>query len=245
MPDYKEGSKSFHDSAQTQHRPTMAEAQHPTASDQPLNGASNVEQVQMKAEGTGTPPLKNGTPSLIRPSAASLHDPTAGTPLKNVVSTDSPDLTADSADLPIVPAKPKAAPVRKRPAPKKGTATKPPAKKRKVDTESGKSSSRTGTPATSRASGTPVPRKGKQESATPTRSSSVANFDEDDEDDDDDGELELFCICRKPDDHTVMIGCDGPCEDWFHTRCVNMTDEKVALISKWYCTFFQKLYNET
>ena len=63
------------------------------------------------------------------------------------------------------------------------------------------------------------------------------NEDDVNDDDDEDGEMELFCICRKPDDHTVMIGCDGPCEDWFHTRCVNMTNEKVALISKWYCMF--------
>lgn len=134
--------------------------------------------------------------------------------------------------------KPKSAPSKKRAAPKKGIAStvKPPAKKRKLENDSVDSTppaQLTGTPATSRASQTPVPKNRKQGSETPARSSSVLNGEEDDDDATDDGEL--FCICRKPDDHTLMIACDGPCEGWFHGRCVGLPAEKTKLISKWYC----------
>ena len=139
--------------------------------------------------------------------------------------------------------KPKAAPSKKRPAPKKGpaNATKSASKKRKLDNESIDGSPSRGTPATSRASVTPAPRGRKQNSATPTRSSSVAGPDDDDYED----ENELFCICRKPDDHGVMIGCDGPCEDWFHLKCVEMTESKTKLVQKWYCPNCAALGNET
>ena len=193
-----------------------------------------TEQIHIKAESAERPDVEmtdNSSP-LNQSSTQIQCDPTPGTPLKNVMSNTSPAPASRNEDASTVPPKSKSGPPKKRGAPKKGTAVKPPSKKRKIETGSGKASPRTGTPATSRASGTPVPKKGKQESATPTRSSSVANQDDDDDDED-----ELFCVCRKPDDHTVMIGCDGPCEDWFHIRCVSMTGDKVALISKWYCKF--------
>ncbi|KAI1947812.1 COMPASS (complex proteins associated with Set1p) component [Ophidiomyces ophidiicola] len=46
---------------------------------------------------------------------------------------------------------------------------------------------------------------------------------------------ELFCICRKPDNHTWMIACDGGCEDWFHGKCVNMKQADADLIDKYIC----------
>ncbi|MCJ1398173.1 hypothetical protein MMC11_001370 [Xylographa trunciseda] len=140
---------------------------------------------------------------------------------------------------------------KKRPAPKekkiekKGIASaikKPTVKKRKLDLDSVDGtpiSQRSGTPASSRASKTPAPRNRKQGSATPMQSSpapmsrDVDTNDDDDVDDDDDSEL--FCICRKPDDHTWMIGCDGGCEDWFHGRCVNMNERDGNLIDKYIC----------
>ena len=151
---------------------------------------------------------------------------------KDASHTPSP-IPTDSATM-----KPKAAPNKKRAAPKKGTAStaRRPAKKRKIESESVDGTppaQHMGTPATSRASQTPVPRNRKQGSETPARSSSILNGEEDDEDATDDGEL--FCICRKPDDHTLMIACDGPCDGWFHGRCVDMPAEKTKLISKWYC----------
>lgn len=155
------------------------------------------------------------------------------TDIKNDASHTPSPIPAESATM-----KPKSAPSKKRAAPKKGTAStvKPPAKKRKIESDSvggTPPAQLAGTPATSRASQTPVPKNRKQGSVTPARSSSVLNGEEDDDDATDDGEL--FCICRKPDDHTLMIACDGPCDGWFHGRCVDMPAEKTKLISKWYC----------
>ncbi|KAI1323409.1 hypothetical protein F5Y16DRAFT_383750 [Xylariaceae sp. FL0255] len=57
--------------------------------------------------------------------------------------------------------------------------------------------------------------------------------DEDENEDGDEGEGEgdddetdngPYCICRGPDDHRWMIGCDV-CEDWFHGECVSLTKE--------------------
>ena len=136
---------------------------------------------------------------------------------------------------------------KKRPAPKtdkkRGTATtirKPAAKKRKIENDSLSAtpfSQRSGTPSSSRASKTPVPRNRKQSSTTPAQSSPPPSAREietlDDEEVDDDAEL--FCICRKPDDHTWMIGCDGGCEDWFHGRCVGINERDGNLIDKYIC----------
>lgn len=149
--------------------------------------------------------------------------------------------TMESSTQPA-PAKPKPAPSKKRAPPKKGTAStkKAPTKKRKLENGSVASSPalpRTGTPTSSRASRTPAPKGGKQGSVTPARSSSLANGRDDDEDEDmDEGDSsELFCICCGPDDHTWMIGCDGPCESWFHGRCVNINERDGNLIEKYYC----------
>ena len=129
---------------------------------------------------------------------------------------------------------------------KKGTAStvKKPVR-RKTDTK-GKDgtplSQRSGTPASSRASKTPAPGAGrKQTSATPLQSSpppSSAGVGH--EGDDDDDNTDLFCVCRKPDDHTWMIACDGPCEDWFHGRCVDMDEEKGKLIDKYFCMYLDR-----
>lgn len=173
--------------------------------------------------------------------------------VRNVVdmkqdSNDQPPSTTAETSTPRSLTKPKAAPSRKRAAPKpkvekKGTASAvKPAKKRKIEPESVNgtpSLQRSGTPASSRASKTPAPASRKRQSVTPARSSSVVipNYDEEEEGDDDDDEEdnELFCVCRKPDDHTWMIACDGPCQDWFHGRCVGIDEKDGNLIDKYIC----------
>ena len=126
---------------------------------------------------------------------------------------------------------------------KKGTASlvkKPSRRKNDPKSKDGTPfSQRSETPISSRASKTPAPSVGrKQASATPLHSSPPPSSTGAGQDgDDDDGNSELFCICRKPDDHTWMIACDGPCEDWFHGRCVNMDEEKGALIDKYFCEY--------
>ena len=46
----------------------------------------------------------------------------------------------------------------------------------------------------------------------------------------------LYCICRKPDDHSLMIECAG-CEGWFHPRCMRIADEDVRdmLVDRFVC----------
>lgn len=162
-------------------------------------------------------------------------------------SAEGPAQTVDSTA---------AQPPRKRPAPKataatkKGMAKKPPAKKRKVesdaDTESvaGSTMRRSATP--SSRPGKPSGKPKKSHSGTPLNGSSPAPFDHSsvrdqssEPDHGDDGsvedENEVFCICRKPDNHTWMIACDGGCDDWFHGRCVNMREEDGDLIDKYIC----------
>lgn len=121
---------------------------------------------------------------------------------------------------------------------KKGTAKKPAAKKRKVNDADGDSveGRRSNTPV-SRTSktkkqgsvsvaGSPAPedRKPKKRGKGPT----AANGEAEDEN-------EIFCICRRPDNHTWMIGCDGGCEDWFHGKCVDIDRRDADLIDKYIC----------
>ena len=208
------------------------------------------EQVEVKAEITEDTPELSHTMHLDNLQPANLQDTTSAErsrtmeepPIpkgaggsKNLDSEHRPNTTENQNQT--ISAMPKSAPTKKRAAPKKGTASavKPAAKKRKLDTDSvdgTPSVKRSVTPASSRASKTPAPKNRKQDSTTPTRSSSVAQPDDDEDVDD----SELFCICRKPDDHTWMIGCDGSCEDWFHGRCVNMNEEDGKIIDKWICT---------
>ena len=39
-------------------------------------------------------------------------------------------------------------------------------------------------------------------------------------------ELGIFCLCRQPEDDRFMVCCDL-CEEWFHSDCINLSDEEV------------------
>jgi len=160
-------------------------------------------------------------------------------------------LTPPNVVSETVAAKKRAAPKTGSKAEKKGTPNvikKPAVKKRRLGSESfdmTPSSRRSATPA-SRASKTPAPHNRKQTPATPASSSPAPSntvggvLDEDDDMGEPDADYEegteLFCICRKPDNHTWMIGCDGGCEDWFHGKCVQIKEEDGDLIDKYICT---------
>lgn len=135
---------------------------------------------------------------------------------------------------------------RSAPAKKKGTATTmkkekaPPAKKRKVESA---------TPS-SRASKVPT-MKGSSNKGTPANSSPApstrsysAEPDEDQYDEDEDMEdisdSDVYCICRKPDSGTFMIGCDGTCDDWYHGKCVGVQERDKHLIDKYICPACEK-----
>ncbi|KAL9576291.1 MAG: hypothetical protein Q9212_007225 [Teloschistes hypoglaucus] len=202
----------------------------------PFDAATSIRQDQQTQNLTSETIQPSPEPSLAaeQQEFESIQQPDEGEVKAEI--TTSPQLPAHSIEASTeAMAKPKAKPNRKRPAPKKGTATtvKPAAKKRKVEaSESVKDASslaRVTSPLSRRASKTPAPKKGKEEAETPQRSSSITA---EDAEDDDDG---VFCICRKPDDHTWMIGCDGPCEDWFHGRCIDMTEKDGDLIERYFC----------
>lgn len=142
---------------------------------------------------------------------------------------------------------------KKRPAPKstaatkKGTAKKPPAKRRKVESDGTPNSSarRSATPSsrTSKPMATGAARSKKGQSGTPALGSSPAPHESgptsDPELDESASEpeegAEVYCVCRRPDNHKWMIACDGGCEDWFHGTCVRIREEDGDLIDKFVC----------
>lgn len=149
-----------------------------------------------------------------------------------------PDSLASPVD-----SKPPLVPSRKRPAPsstpavkKKGTAkAMKPSKKRKLDPED-PSSARSVTP-TSRPS---KPRKKGSQAGTPALESSPApdhssQAAPSDDDGDSSEDHNLYCICKKPDNHKWMIGCDGGCDDWFHGDCVDMKQADEGLVDRFIC----------
>ena len=96
---------------------------------------------------------------------------------------------------------------------KKGTARKPTAPKRK--------------------SGAVTTKQGKK-STSPTAEDLTSAEEEDDVSDESDPNA-VFCICRKGDNHTWMIACDGGCDEWFHGKCIEMKQEVEVLIDKYIC----------
>jgi COMPASS component SPP1 len=141
-------------------------------------------------------------------------------------------------------------PANKKPATstaKKGTAKKPAAKKRKVndpdvDSVDGRRSNTpvpraSKTPAKKQNSvsiaGSPAPEEKKKPSKKkkgPKQSTAQENDDSDSFD-----ENAIFCICRRPDNHTWMIACDGDCDDWYHGKCVNIDPRDADLIERYIC----------
>ena len=136
---------------------------------------------------------------------------------------------------------------RKRTAPskaKKGTVAQsgkkvPPAKRRKMGAKAApvapplapkalvaRSARNTGTPADS------SPAQSSPSHCMDQNDEAGAGDDEEDADMDDDN---LYCICRKPDNGTFMVGCDGNCDDWFHGKCVGIEERDKNLLDKYIC----------
>ncbi|TID24106.1 MAGE-domain-containing protein [Venturia nashicola] len=155
--------------------------------------------------------------------------------------------SATSAAMPTTEGQP----TKKRPAPprnRKGMAStikKPAAKRRKIESEpsvAGSNVRRSATPnshnGTLKTPGLRGGAGGKQSaSQTPAGSSPAPEFIDDgaSEVGSDDSSGEVFCVCRKGDNHTYMIACDGGCEDWFHGKCVDILEEDGDLIDKYIC----------
>lgn len=213
--------------------------------------------------GTPQPVVKNepsGSPRETSPAAAFTHadrqnsasaDNLDADTLKALEIAKQSDLglrakrtgsVADSIASPV-DAKPAPLPSKKRPAPataamkKKGTAkAMKPSKKRKLDPDDvSKARSVTPTSRPSKKSGMKGSQSGTPalESSPAPDNSSQANASDDEGDSSEDHNL--YCICRKPDNHKWMIGCDGGCDDWFHGDCVNMKQADEGLVDKFFC----------
>lgn len=210
----------------------------------PRNGDRSSFTPQIKDEPVVTPrtspphtsPIENlDTDTAIAIAALTNEHGTRGVRAKPTIEMPEPELTA----------------TKKRPAPakvstKKGVARKPPAKKRKVEDEN--RAPRSASPTSRPPSKTPTAtmRGGaavkKSKSNTPQLGSSPAPnggssppAEENDDDGEEASDNEVYCICRKPDNHSWMIACDGGCDDWFHGKCVQMKEEMGELIDKYIC----------
>ena len=206
-------------------------------------------------------PTKERTPDALRSSPAPAPEPGAELDIKH--EEEQPvEVKATSPERSAVPApiigKKRPAPEVSKPLPaaitKKGIAkAKPihtPNKKPKLSQSDSFSEQGTpirspsATPATS--SRAPASKLKKQvtiarDSPTPV-SSRVASIEpespspsaaETPGSSNDDGEI--FCICRKGDNHSWMIACDGGCDDWFHGNCVHIRERDGDLIDKYIC----------
>jgi COMPASS component SPP1 len=222
------------------------DVQHPQTSDAPLSSTF------IKDEPSATP--RESTPAITaslerqNSTAENMDSDT----LKALEIAKQADLglrtkrmasVADSLPSPV-DSKPPMLPSKKRSAPasatvkKKGMAkTMKPSKKRKLDPEdpTGRSvtpTSRSSKPSKSGKKGSQAGTPGLESSPAPDNSSQVHASDDDGDSSEDHN---LYCICKKPDNHRWMIGCDGGCDDWFHGDCVNMKQADEGLVDKFIC----------
>jgi COMPASS component SPP1 len=231
--------------------PTTSQIRKPDDADLAHAIDAPLSSTAIKDEPSGTP--RESTPAITAPlerqnSAAENMDSDT---LKALEIAKQADLglrtkrnasVADSLPSPV-DSKAPMLPSKKRPAPasatvkKKGMAkTMKPSKKRKLDPED--PTARSVTP-TSRSSKPKNGKKGSQagtpgleSSPAPDNSSQVHASDDDGDSSEDHN---LYCICKKPDNHKWMIGCDGGCDDWFHGDCVNMKQADEELVDKFIC----------
>ncbi|KAK3622834.1 COMPASS (complex proteins associated with Set1p) component [Elasticomyces elasticus] len=217
----------------------------PPTTSSPVNGRrSSVQPTEPKTVAALKQEHTVSTQSPLRESSVPMPSSEQSGPVVQVSNSDSAN--------PVVKHK-KTAPSKT----KKGTASVskrsaggaggggggPPSKKRKVEVK------RSETPA-SRAVGKGSTTGGSSPVPSTQRSQSRSRSEEADGDEeaygssgndeggsgeggDDSGDL--YCICRKPDNGTFMIGCDGTCDDWYHGKCVGIEERDKNLIDKYLC----------
>jgi COMPASS component SPP1 len=251
----------------TQHREPAFVPDAPTTSHirQPHSLADTPTFISNDAQ-PSLPEIKDepsGTPRESTPVAASQLE------RQNSLATDNMDLdtlkaleVAKQADLGLrtkrtasiaegvaSPGDAKPAPSKKRSAPasatskKKGTAKAlKPSKKRKLDPEDPNARSVTPTSRTSKPSsrmrGSQAGTPGLESSPAPDNSSQAHASDDDGDSSEDHN---LYCLCKKPDNHRWMIGCDGGCDDWFHGDCVNMKQADEELVDRFICPLCEEV----
>lgn len=214
----------------TEHSPTPASAHE--------SGAGTTWPAMSNGTQQGTPPANDMDPET-RKLVEQLKNEHGVRAARGKSSIDSiPPFEPPPAKKRIAPKGASAA------ATKKGVAKKPPAKKRKVEDANNTG----GSPGPGLKSNSPTPsavtakKKGsKSKDNTPALGSSPPAMDDGMMDDgEDDGASvasgdDVYCVCRKGDDHSWMIACDGGCEDWFHGKCVKIREEDGDLIDRYIC----------
>lgn len=206
----------------------MEDAREPDGSS--LSADHRSGRVQHQATTEATSPV---TPIDARSPLAN-DEKDSELPQEGSRNTPSRDASTPACDTPTraTARAPKTVQRTKRAAAQRATGSaKPPSKKLKVATDGTPSARGSTTPTASRASRTPAA-PGRKRSTPSALSHSPAPPPEDD---DADGSTEVFCICRRPDNHTWMIACDGGCDDWFHGSCVNIAEADGDLIDKYIC----------
>jgi COMPASS component SPP1 len=209
--------------------------------DIPLDSNSNIN---IKTE-VSNPPLEAVPPATTTDPVmweGDLPTPKKITELKRESMSRGPSSERSSPSPSTKGAKKRTAPASMT---KKGSTTRKSApKKRKlndVTSAEGSTASARGslTPAGSRPGKASSQKQGIQSSlsvaGSPAPEAKDAEEAAEESEDDDIDPNELFCICRKPDNHTWMIACDGGCEDWFHGKCVDMKQADADLIDKYIC----------
>jgi PHD-finger len=123
---------------------------------------------------------------------------------------------------------------------KKGTAQQV-TKKRKVETSAESSPAPSKATSRSRKNATPASR-------TAARKSKAQQSTEPEEEETDDGQRynkdgeEIYCVCKKEDDGSPMINCEG-CQDWFHIRCIKVKETDIKIISNYFCEYLISLHD--
>lgn len=49
-----------------------------------------------------------------------------------------------------------------------------------------------------------------------------------------DSDGKLYCVCLQPHDNDTYISCDA-CGDWYHLKCVCLTNSQAKNIKRWLC----------
>lgn len=160
-----------------------------------------------------------------RPTSKQVNNLKRGSRASSVSERSSPAASA------------KTTPTGKKPrASKKGAAAKKTtSKKRKTKDQDGEANGQRSNTPSSRTSKTPGPKKQGSASVAGSPAPEHKSDVEVDSDESYEDANEVFCICRRPDNHTWMIGCDGGCEDWFHGKCVKIDSRDAELIERYIC----------
>ncbi|KAK4895933.1 COMPASS (complex proteins associated with Set1p) component [Elasticomyces elasticus] len=215
----------------------------PTTSSPVTGRRSSVQPTELKTVAALKQEHTVSTQSPLRESSVPMPSTEQSGPVVQVSNSDSANPVVKHKKTAPSKTKKGTASVSKRSAGGAGGGGGPPSKKRKVEVK------RSETPA-SRAVGKGSTTGGSSPVPSTQRSQSRSRSEEADGDEeaygssgndeggsgegDDSGDL--YCICRKPDNGTFMIGCDGTCDDWYHGKCVGIEERDKNLIDKYLCT---------